>query len=114
MKQRTERPTRQAAAEPEQIAAPPWWLLACESRAVLEFAAGTALRPLLQRKAPRGASHLGMASSPAALYLLAERLAQPEGHWTPFRPTGWQCLAYGVDDHGAAPAADRNPGAAAA
>ena len=284
MKHRTERPERRTAATPEQVAAPPWWLLASESRAVLEFAAGAALRQVLQRSAPRGdghpvlvlpglgasdrstrllraflrdlgylalpwemgtntglrsgmaqrtrarlqalfdahgkislvgqslggifarelaklephlirqvitlgspftghpratnatrlyewlagdqidaallerharlrgkppvpttsvyskldgvvswhcsietgqpqsenihlrgASHLGMASSPAALYLLAERLAQPEGHWTPFRPSGWQRLAYGVDQHhGAVPAADRNPGGAAA
>jgi pimeloyl-ACP methyl ester carboxylesterase len=47
----------------------------------------------------RGVSHLGMAASPAALYLLANRLAQPEGHWKPFRPTPWQRLLYGVHDH---------------
>ena len=47
----------------------------------------------------RGVSHLGMAASPAALYLLAERLAQPEGGWKPFHPLRWQRLLYGVHDH---------------
>jgi pimeloyl-ACP methyl ester carboxylesterase len=47
----------------------------------------------------RGGSHLGMAVSPAALLLVAERLAQPEGHWRPFHPSGWQRLLYGTGDH---------------
>lgn len=47
----------------------------------------------------RGVSHLGMAASPAALYLLAERIAQPEGGWKPFHPVRWQRLLYGVYDH---------------
>ncbi|HEX2073975.1 MAG TPA: alpha/beta hydrolase [Geodermatophilus sp.] len=32
------------------------------------------------------ASHLGMGHHPAVLYALADRLAQPEGMWRPFRP----------------------------
>ncbi len=57
----------------------------------------------------RGVSHLGMAASPAALYLLAERLAQPEGGWKPFHPLRWQRLLYGVHDHHTPPAsADLN------
>ncbi|TAG28113.1 MAG: alpha/beta fold hydrolase [Burkholderiales bacterium] len=47
----------------------------------------------------RAASHLGMTACPSALYLVAERLAQPEGHWQAFAPTGWQRLVYGVQDH---------------
>jgi pimeloyl-ACP methyl ester carboxylesterase len=47
----------------------------------------------------RAASHLGMAACPTALYLVADRLAQPEGQWRPFAPTGWQRLVYGVQDH---------------
>ncbi len=47
----------------------------------------------------RGVSHLGMAASPAALYLVAERLAQPQGQWLPFAPAAWQRLVYGTDDH---------------
>jgi pimeloyl-ACP methyl ester carboxylesterase len=32
------------------------------------------------------ASHLGLIANPAVLYILANRLAQPEGHWRPYRP----------------------------
>jgi hypothetical protein len=32
------------------------------------------------------ASHLGLGHHPAALWAIADRLAQPEGSWTPFRP----------------------------
>ncbi|SFK56898.1 esterase/lipase family protein [Geodermatophilus ruber] len=32
------------------------------------------------------ASHLGMGHNPAVLYAVADRLAQPEGCWQPFRP----------------------------
>lgn len=32
------------------------------------------------------ASHLGIGHHPAALWAIADRLAQPEGSWTPFRP----------------------------
>ena len=31
-------------------------------------------------------SHLGLAHNPAVLWLLADRLAQAEGTWRPFRP----------------------------
>lgn len=47
----------------------------------------------------RGATHCGMACSPAALYLLADRLAQPQDDWQPFAPTGAARLLYGVTDH---------------
>lgn len=53
----------------------------------------------------RGATHCGMASSPAALYLLADRLAQQPDNWKPFAPRGAQRLLYGVNDHHAALAA---------
>jgi hypothetical protein len=32
------------------------------------------------------ASHLGLGHHPAALYAVADRLAQPEGTWRPFKP----------------------------
>jgi len=32
------------------------------------------------------ASHLGLGHHPASLYAIADRLAQPEGTWEPFRP----------------------------
>lgn len=44
----------------------------------------------------RGVSHLGMAASPAALYLVAHRLAEPEGDWQAFAPQGWQKMFYSV------------------
>jgi pimeloyl-ACP methyl ester carboxylesterase len=31
-------------------------------------------------------SHLGLGHHPAVIYAVADRLAQPEGHWSPFRP----------------------------
>ncbi len=52
----------------------------------------------------RGHSHIGMASAPLALYLIAERLAQPEGQWKPFEPTGIARIFFGPQDHQDAPA----------
>lgn len=45
------------------------------------------LRPAANREnvEVRG-SHLGLAHNPAVLWLLADRLAQPEGTWSKFRP----------------------------
>jgi pimeloyl-ACP methyl ester carboxylesterase len=42
-------------------------------------------------------SHIGLGFNPSALYLLAERLAQPESVWHPFRRAGWRRWAYGPD-----------------
>jgi pimeloyl-ACP methyl ester carboxylesterase len=39
-------------------------------------------------------SHVGMAVHPAVLYVLAERLAQPEGQWQPFVRRGWRAMVY--------------------
>jgi hypothetical protein len=47
----------------------------------------------------RGNSHVGMGSSPVALYLIAERLAQAEGDWKPFEPRGLARVFYGANDH---------------
>ncbi|MEY3124837.1 MAG: hypothetical protein RLZZ573_1357 [Pseudomonadota bacterium] len=47
----------------------------------------------------RGNSHIGMGSSPTALYLIAERLAQPEDRWKPFDATGLARIFYGANDH---------------
>ena len=41
------------------------------------------------------ASHFGIGAHPLALYAIADRLAQPEGQWQPFRRDGWKALAYG-------------------
>ncbi|HYF19447.1 MAG TPA: alpha/beta hydrolase [Ramlibacter sp.] len=40
-------------------------------------------------------SHLGLAWHPAVLYLLADRLAQPEGAWRPFTPPPAAAHLYG-------------------
>ncbi|MEM7411439.1 MAG: alpha/beta hydrolase [Myxococcota bacterium] len=40
-------------------------------------------------------SHCGLGFNPLVLYLVAERLAQPEGGWKPFRYEGWRRYAYG-------------------
>jgi hypothetical protein len=40
------------------------------------------------------ASHLGLGMNPAALYAIADRLAQPEGAWQPFHRDGWRALVY--------------------
>lgn len=47
----------------------------------------------------RGNSHIGMGSSPAALYLIADRLAQPENDWQPFKASGTARLFYGTNSH---------------
>jgi pimeloyl-ACP methyl ester carboxylesterase len=39
-------------------------------------------------------SHCGMGHHPAAVYAVADRLAQPEGKWTPFDRSGWRSLVY--------------------
>ncbi len=33
-------------------------------------------------------SHLGLGFNPIVLWILADRLAQPEGRWRPFEPSG--------------------------
>jgi pimeloyl-ACP methyl ester carboxylesterase len=39
-------------------------------------------------------SHCGMGHHPAAVYAVADRLAQPEGQWVPFDRSGWRSLIY--------------------
>jgi hypothetical protein len=39
-------------------------------------------------------SHCGMGHHPAAVYAVADRLAQKEGQWTPFDRGGWRSLVY--------------------
>ena len=39
-------------------------------------------------------SHFGLGAHPAALYAIADRLAQPEGHWQAFHLNGWRRLVY--------------------
>jgi len=39
-------------------------------------------------------SHCGMGHHPAAVYAVADRLAQPEGQWKPFDRGGWRSLVF--------------------
>jgi hypothetical protein len=39
-------------------------------------------------------SHCGMGHHPAAVYAVADRLAQKEGKWAPFDRSGWRSLVY--------------------
>lgn len=39
-------------------------------------------------------SHCGLGHHPAALYAIADRLAQPEGEWAPFNRSGWRKLFF--------------------
>jgi len=39
-------------------------------------------------------SHCGMGHHPAVVYVIADRLAQPEGRWKPFDRSGWRSLVY--------------------
>ncbi len=39
-------------------------------------------------------SHCGMGHHPAAVYAVADRLAQGEGQWTPFDRSGWRAIVY--------------------
>ncbi len=52
-----------------------------------------ALHPLAESVEVR-ASHLGLGLSPAAWYVIADRLAQPEGRWQRFHRDGWRALVY--------------------
>lgn len=40
------------------------------------------------------ASHIGLGFNPTVLYAVADRLAQPEGDWQPFRRDSWRRLFY--------------------
>ena len=44
-------------------------------------------------------SHCGLGVNPAVLYAVADRLAQPEGRWTPFDRSGWRAALYPFSGH---------------
>ena len=39
-------------------------------------------------------SHVGIAVNPSVLFVIADRLAQPEGQWRPFAPPPWLRVVY--------------------
>ncbi len=47
----------------------------------------------------RGHSHMGMTSAPLALYIIANRLSEPEVAWKPFAPNQTEALFFGINDH---------------
>jgi hypothetical protein len=49
-------------------------------------------------------SHLGLGFNAAVLWIVADRLAQPEGQWRPFEPSGPLGWAYRMLTHAGAPA----------
>jgi pimeloyl-ACP methyl ester carboxylesterase len=59
-------------------------------------------------------SHAGLGFNPMVLAIVADRLAQPEGAWKPFRPAGWWASAYRFATHGAAAPSPARSGLAAA
>ena len=40
------------------------------------------------------ASHIGLGVNPSVMWLIANRLAQPEGEWQPFERGGWRMAVY--------------------
>ncbi len=44
-------------------------------------------------------SHTGLGFNPMVLAIVADRLAQPEGAWSPFKPEGWWGDAYRLLTH---------------
>ena len=45
-------------------------------------------------------SHCGLGHNPLALWAIADRLAQPEGEWRPFRREALRRFAYPTPDAG--------------
>ena len=43
-------------------------------------------------------SHYGLGFNPLVLYVIADRLSQPENHWRPFDYTGWRQYVYRAGD----------------
>ena len=48
-------------------------------------------------------SHSGLGFNPMVMCVVADRLAQPEGGWQPFRPDGWGGALYRALTHAALP-----------
>jgi pimeloyl-ACP methyl ester carboxylesterase len=46
------------------------------------------------------ASHVGMGLNPLSLYAIADRLAQPEGEWQPFDPSGVRRWFFSTGENG--------------
>jgi len=65
--------------------------------------------PALHENVRVAGSHLGLGFNPFVLWVIADRLAQPEGQWRPFVPTGISGRLYRLVTPGAADAAAAEP-----
>jgi pimeloyl-ACP methyl ester carboxylesterase len=65
--------------------------------------------PALHENVRVAGSHLGLGFNPFVLWVVADRLAQPEGQWRPFVPTGISGRLYRLVTPGAADAAAAEP-----
>jgi pimeloyl-ACP methyl ester carboxylesterase len=60
--------------------------------------------PALHENVRVAGSHSGLGFNAMVMCILADRLAQPEGDWHPFKPQGWAGSVYRLVTDGAAPA----------
>jgi pimeloyl-ACP methyl ester carboxylesterase len=65
--------------------------------------------PALHENVRVAGSHLGLGFNPFVLWIVADRLAQPEGQWQPFSPTGVSGRLYRLVTAGAADVAAADP-----
>ena len=59
--------------------------------------------PALHENIRVAGSHTGLGFNAMVLAIVADRLAEPEGAWQPFKPSGWWGKLYRMTTHGAAP-----------
>ena len=64
------------------------------SDGVVAWRCSVETRRILAENIVVSSSHLGLGAHPAALYAIADRLAQPEGQWEPFHRDGWRRFVY--------------------
>ncbi len=65
--------------------------------------------PALHENVRVAGSHLGLGFNPFVLWIVADRLAQPEGRWQPYSPTGVSGRLYRLFSPGAAEPAAAEP-----
>ncbi len=64
------------------------------SDGVVSWRCSVETRRILAENIVVSSSHVGLGAHPAALYAIADRLAQPEGQWEPFHRDGWRRFVY--------------------
>ena len=86
------RPPASPAFEPEDLCPPltqPATAIYTRTDGFVRWSA--CLEPIapLRENVEVRATHTGMAANPTVLFVVADRLAQPEGAWRPFEPPAW-------------------------